>query len=234
MIGAHAGGFNTGSVGVAVIGIYDSATLSTAARAALQNLLAWRLDVGHVYPRGQYTAVSAGSSKWAAGAHVRLRAVSGHRDTDLTSCPGDTIYGLLSSIARRVTSIGLPKLWSPEAEGAVGGPVRFTARLSAARPVDGRGQGRRRHGRGPGQRERHRGRLDLGRERRADRLLHLHDQLRGRRAALDAPRARAAAARGHRPQGRAARADAERRRRGEVGTIAFGLTTARRARGAGR
>ena len=134
VIGAHAGGFNTGSVGVAVIGIYNSATLSTAARAALQNLLAWRLDVGHVYPRGQYTAVSAGSSKWAAGAHVRLRAVSGHRDTSLTSCPGNTIYGLLSSIARRVTSIGLPKLWSPEAEGAVGGPVRFTARLSAARP----------------------------------------------------------------------------------------------------
>ena len=59
---------------------------------------------------------------------------SGHRDTSLTSCPGGTIYGLLSSIARRVTSIGLPKLWSPEAEGAVGGPVRFTARLSVARP----------------------------------------------------------------------------------------------------
>ena len=33
-----------------------------------------------------------------------------------------------------MTRIGLPKLWTPEAEGSVGGPVRFTARLSEARP----------------------------------------------------------------------------------------------------
>ncbi len=136
VIGAHAGGFNTSSVGVAVIGIYDSKGISTAARRALQRLLAWRLDVGHVYPRGTVNAVSAGSSRWPAGAVVRLRAISGHRDTSYTSCPGTRIYGLLGSISRRVTRIGLPKLWSPEAEGSVGGPVRFTARLSEALPWD--------------------------------------------------------------------------------------------------
>ena len=133
VVGAHAGGFNTGSVGVAVIGMYDSKSISTAARRALQQLLAWRLDVGHVFPRGLWNAVSGGSSRWPAGANVRLRAVSGHRDTSYTSCPGSRIYGLLGSIARRVTNIGLPKLWSPEAEGSVGGPVRFTARLSEPR-----------------------------------------------------------------------------------------------------
>ncbi len=134
VIGAHAGGFNTSSVGVAVIGNYDSASLSRAARTALQRLLAWRLDVGHVFPRGRVDAVSAGSSRWPAGVVVRLRAISGHRDTSLTSCPGRRIYGQLGRIARRVTRIGLPKLWTPEAEGSVGGPVRFTARLSSALP----------------------------------------------------------------------------------------------------
>jgi flagellar hook assembly protein FlgD len=134
VIGAHAGGFNTGSVGVAVIGIYQSASLPTAARNALQRLLAWRLDVGHVFPRGKVDTISAGSSRWPVGTHVRLRAVSGHRDTSLTSCPGNTVYAQLGTIARRVTRIGLPKLWNPEAAGAVGGPVRFTARLSSARP----------------------------------------------------------------------------------------------------
>ena len=134
VVGAHAGGFNTGSVGVAVIGIYESTSLSAAARRALQRLLAWRLDVGHVYPRGRWDAVSGGSSRYPVGASARLRAVSGHRDTSLTSCPGNRIYGLLRSIARRVTRIGLPKLWSPEADGGVGGPVRFTARLSEALP----------------------------------------------------------------------------------------------------
>jgi hypothetical protein len=134
VVGAHAGGFNTGSVGVAVIGIYEGAALPAAAREAVQRLLAWRLDVGHVHPRGRWTAVSAGSSKWPVGANVRLRTVSGHRDTSLTSCPGGNVYGQLDSISRRVRNIGLPKLWNPEAEGAVGGLVRFTARLSSARP----------------------------------------------------------------------------------------------------
>jgi flagellar hook assembly protein FlgD len=133
VIGAHAGGFNTGSVGVSVLGNYDSASSSTAARTAVENLLAWRLDVGHVYPRSLVDRESAGSSRWPAGVNVRLRAVSGHRDTSYTSCPGNRIYGQLGSIALNVTQIGLPKLYDPEAEGGVGGPVRFTGRLSAAR-----------------------------------------------------------------------------------------------------
>jgi flagellar hook assembly protein FlgD len=134
VVGAHAGGFNTGSVGVAVIGNYQSTSFPAAARNALESLLAWRLDVGHVHPRRAVERVSAGSSKWPAGAVVRLRAVSGHRDTSLTSCPGNKIYTQLDSIARTVRDIGLPKLWSPEAEGGVGGLVRFTGRLSSARP----------------------------------------------------------------------------------------------------
>jgi hypothetical protein len=133
VIGAHAGGFNTGSVGVAVIGNYGSASISSSARSALQKLLAWRLDVGHVNPRGHWTAISGGSSRWPVGRSVRLRAVSGHRDTSYTSCPGGRIYGRLGSISRRVKRIGLPKLWNPEAHGSVGGLVRFTARLSGAR-----------------------------------------------------------------------------------------------------
>ncbi len=133
VIGAHAGGFNTGSVGVSVLGNYNSVAFSAAARTAVQNLLAWRLDVAHVYPRALVSRVSAGSSRWPAGATARLRAVSGHRDTSQTSCPGNRIYGQLAAIARNVTAIGLPKLYDPEAAGGVGGPVRFTGRLSAVR-----------------------------------------------------------------------------------------------------
>ena len=50
VIGAHAEGFNDGSVGVALIGTYCSASPSAAARAALVRLLAWRLDLAHVDP----------------------------------------------------------------------------------------------------------------------------------------------------------------------------------------
>ena len=55
VVGAHAQGFNTGSVGVAVIGNYDSTEISQAARAALVALLAWRLDIAHVDPLAQVT-----------------------------------------------------------------------------------------------------------------------------------------------------------------------------------
>ena len=50
VIGAHAEGFNTGSVGVAVLGNYGSTAPPAAARTRSANLLAWRLDVAHVDP----------------------------------------------------------------------------------------------------------------------------------------------------------------------------------------
>jgi flagellar hook assembly protein FlgD len=133
VIGAHAQGFNTGSVGVAVLGTYGSARISTAARNALQRLLAWRLDAGHVDPVSLLNFTSYGNDRFPAGRVVRLRAVSGHRDTGYTSCPGTALYGQLGAIASNVSRIGLPKLYDPEVDGGVGGPVRFTARLSSAR-----------------------------------------------------------------------------------------------------
>ncbi|MGH3037481.1 MAG: FlgD immunoglobulin-like domain containing protein [Gaiellaceae bacterium] len=133
VVGAHAQGFNTGSAGVAVLGTYGSTGISVAARAALQRLLAWRLDVAHVDPRSLLSFTSFGNPRFPAGRTIRLRAISGHRDTGYTSCPGTALYGRLGAIAATVATIGLPKLYEPKVEGAVGGPVRFTARLSAAR-----------------------------------------------------------------------------------------------------
>ena len=133
VVGAHAQGFNTGSVGVAVLGTYGSSRISTAARNALQRLLAWRLDAGHVDPVSLLNFTSYGNDRFPAGRVVRLRAVSGHRDTGYTSCPGTALYGQLGAIAQNVSRIGLPKLYDPNVDGAVGGPVRFTARLSSAR-----------------------------------------------------------------------------------------------------
>ncbi|HYY75880.1 MAG TPA: FlgD immunoglobulin-like domain containing protein [Gaiellaceae bacterium] len=133
VIGAHAQGFNTGSVGVAVLGTYGSTRISRAARSAIQRLLAWRLDVAHVDPASRLTFASYGNPRFPAGRGVRLRAVSGHRDTGYTSCPGGNLYADLGAIARSVSTIGLPKLYEPEVSGALGGPVRFTGRLSGRR-----------------------------------------------------------------------------------------------------
>jgi hypothetical protein len=134
VVGAHAMGFNYGSVGVALIGNYNGVGLTAAARASLVKLLAWRLDVSHVDPLSQVNRVSTGNPKYSQGTAVSLRAISGHRDTYPTSCPGTDVYAELPSIAREVAATGLPKIYSPLVFGAIGGNVRFTARLSAAVP----------------------------------------------------------------------------------------------------
>jgi hypothetical protein len=134
VVGAHSQGFNTGSVGAALIGNYQSAAPSRAQQDALVKLLAWRLDVGHVDPLSLVAYRSGGNSKFRAGSQLNLRAISGHRDTYLTDCPGNGAYRLLPAIASRVAQTGLPKLYAPTVSGTVGGPVRFTARLSSFVP----------------------------------------------------------------------------------------------------
>jgi hypothetical protein len=130
VIGAHAQGFNTGSTGIAVIGNYSAARISAAAMQALVGLLTWRLDVAHVDPLSTLSWRSGGNPRYPAGRAVTLRAISGHRDTGPTSCPGAALYSKLPGIARQVAATGLPKLYAPQALGGLGGQIRFTARLS--------------------------------------------------------------------------------------------------------
>jgi hypothetical protein len=134
VIGAHAQGFNTGSSGIAIIGTYSGAGPSAAARTALTRLIAWRLDVAHVYPLSRVSAISSGNPKFASGRSVWLRAVSGHRDTGFTSCPGAGLYGQIGAVAQQAAVTGLPKLYTPEVEGSVGGLVSFSAKLSSSLP----------------------------------------------------------------------------------------------------
>ena len=135
VVGAHAQGFNTGSVGVAVLGTFEGAPPPPAAeeRARGASRLAAR-------PGSRRSADDTERRSRAAtrasptGIPVFLRAVSGHRDTGLTACPGDALYARLNAIAGRVAEIGLPKLYEPRVTGTVGGVVRFRARLSAFMP----------------------------------------------------------------------------------------------------
>ena len=134
VVGAHSQGFNTGSTGVAVLGTYGGTAITPAARAALVRLLAWRLDVAHADPLRTLNVLSGGNPRFRSGVPVFLRAVSGHRDTGFTDCPGDRLYASLDALARDVSRTGLPKIYEPAAQGAPGGPVRFTARLSSSLP----------------------------------------------------------------------------------------------------
>jgi len=132
VIGAHSEGFNTGTVGISLIGNFQNAKPTAAMQTALVRLLAWRLDVAHIDPLSTVAYTSGGNPKFKAGKVVTLRAISGHRDTYFTECPGNGVYALLPAIAKRVAATGLPKIYGPTVAGVLGGPIRFQARLSAA------------------------------------------------------------------------------------------------------
>jgi N-acetylmuramoyl-L-alanine amidase len=134
VVGAHAEGFNQGTAGVALIGNFTAAKPTQAQQDALVKLLAWRLDVAHVDPLSKVVYTSGGNAKYRRGEPVTLRTISGHRDTGPSECPGSAAYALLPAITKRVSTTGLPKLYSPTVSGRLGGPIRFQARFSSPLP----------------------------------------------------------------------------------------------------
>ena len=134
VVGAHARGFNTGSFGIAVMGDFRTAAPPQAALDALVQTLAWRLDLAHVDPLGTFNGISSGNERFAPGLPVFLRAISGHRDTGLTTCPGERLYALIPELAKRVATLGLPKIYAPLATSDETGGTRFTAQLSGSLP----------------------------------------------------------------------------------------------------
>ncbi len=111
VIGAHTGGFNTHSTGVAFIGEYGSTAPSQAAQDAFVAYATWKLDVHHVDPMTAPFVTSLGSSRYSAGTVVQLRAVSGHKDASTTSCPGDQLYALIDSLRGQIAVSGGTKIF---------------------------------------------------------------------------------------------------------------------------
>jgi len=158
VIGAHTGGFNTESFGVAMIGTFQSTTPPAAMTDAVARLMAWRLGLANRDPAGR-GVLTAGSfseshcvvngsnvSPCPVGTRVTFNAISGHRDADLTSCPGDAGYATLPGLrtkARQYLGLGMvdPGLsgGSPVygdggsvsiVAGLLGGPAAWTLRVT--------------------------------------------------------------------------------------------------------
>ena len=100
VIGAHAGGFNSTTFGVSMIGNYDLVTPPFAMISAVADIVAWKFALYGVNPRSTVTLTSGGGStvRWPAGTRVTLPTIFGHRDTGLTTCPGDYAYARLNDL----------------------------------------------------------------------------------------------------------------------------------------
>ena len=97
VLGAHTRGFNTNSMGIAVLGTYGSASPPAAVVNAVARLTAWKLGLYGVNPKGTTYLVSGGGNRYKKGKKVRFNTISGHRDGFATECPGKRLYSKLGT-----------------------------------------------------------------------------------------------------------------------------------------
>jgi hypothetical protein len=103
VLGAHAGGFNTDTFGVSLIGTFNTAQPTAPMLAAVSQLMAWKLSLSYANPVGTavLTAAPFSEVRYAPGTKVTFNVISGHRDADQTSCPGNAAYALLPQIRQQ-------------------------------------------------------------------------------------------------------------------------------------
>ena len=116
VIGAHAGGFNTGTFGVSMMGNYDLVDTTPAMIDTVAALIAWKFSLYGVDPRGGtvLTSSGGGTAKYAAGVSVTMPTIFAHRDVGSTACPGRYGYSHMSEIRDKVVNrMNNPALWEP-------------------------------------------------------------------------------------------------------------------------
>lgn len=89
--GAHVSGYNSATVGVSVLGNYQTATVSNAAVDAIVRLLGWKLSIHGIDAAGR-TVINGNN----------LPTIFGHRDVASTTCPGQSLWVRQDEIRRRV------------------------------------------------------------------------------------------------------------------------------------
>jgi hypothetical protein len=93
--GAHVSGYNSGSIGISLMGNFSQVKLPAEARRSLAELLAWEADRHNLKPQKThlYRNPDTGSTR-------SLPYIAGHRDAGSTECPGNFVYRALPAIRK--------------------------------------------------------------------------------------------------------------------------------------
>ncbi|TAE45110.1 MAG: T9SS C-terminal target domain-containing protein [Bacteroidetes bacterium] len=96
VVGAHFCGQNSGTMGICMLGNYESASPGEAALRSLARLLAWKACDAEVSPSDTSLQSSSG---------LMLPVVSGHQHGCNTLCPGTNLWSLLPAIRQESDSL---------------------------------------------------------------------------------------------------------------------------------
>jgi hypothetical protein len=101
---AHVQNFNTGNIGVCLLGYLNDAPPSAAAQDSLVTVLAYLAAVVGVNPLGTVSYYNPIPRTDGSHATATVAGISGHRNWAATDCPGHALYPLLGGIRQRVAS----------------------------------------------------------------------------------------------------------------------------------
>lgn len=123
VVGAQAGGYNANTIGVSAMGNFDEVEPPPATVEALTRVLAWKGYQHNLDVKGTTTLTTStagpSTARYGDGVKVTVPVVLGHRNTNLTACPGTHLYAKLGAIRTEVSAR----------------IARATAAYGAARPV---------------------------------------------------------------------------------------------------
>lgn len=107
-IGAQAGGYNTGTIGVSAMGNFDTARPTSALLTSMAKVIAWKSYQYRIDPKGTTTLVTGGSTgsgtRAKPGSTVRVPTVLMHRTTNETACPGRYLAAKMSTLRSSAAS----------------------------------------------------------------------------------------------------------------------------------
>ncbi|MGH2700409.1 MAG: peptidoglycan recognition protein family protein [Actinomycetota bacterium] len=92
--GAHVANYNSGSVGISLMGNFQRVAPPRRMKRSLKRLLAWEVDRHGLNPEGTHRFNGR-----------RLKVIAGHRNAGSTSCPGNKLYARLPRIRTRVKAM---------------------------------------------------------------------------------------------------------------------------------
>lgn len=138
VVGAHVGGWNSGNLGVSMLGTLTDRAPTADAQAGLERTLAELATRSGIDPTGSGTYVNPANGATWTGPNI-----PGHRDFSATDCPGGVAYDLLPQIRQNVAArmAGAPVLTDTTApvisamQASVKG-TRATVTWSTDEPAD--------------------------------------------------------------------------------------------------
>ncbi|MDX2914792.1 peptidoglycan recognition protein family protein [Streptomyces griseiscabiei] len=95
----HVGGFNSGNLGIALLGTFTEQGPKEAARTALTRLVKVLVRQHGVDPQARVTYTNP-----VNGTKKEVAEISGHRDWMATECPGEVMYGELERLRTAVAT----------------------------------------------------------------------------------------------------------------------------------